>query len=62
MINDTERIRVFFTGRVQGVYFRASTSKKAIQLGLNGWVRNLQDGRVEAVVEGPRHKIDELFH
>lgn len=55
------RIHAFFTGRVQGVYFRASTQKKARELGLNGWVRNLRDRRVEAVFEGPEATINNII-
>jgi len=47
-----KRVHVFISGRVQGVWFRASTKKVAEELGLKGWVRNLPDGRVEAVFEG----------
>lgn len=43
---------VFVSGRVQGVFFRASTQQQAQQLGLAGWVRNVDDGRVEAWLEG----------
>ncbi len=46
------RKRVIVSGRVQGVFFRESTRKKAEALGLSGWVRNLEDGRVEWVAEG----------
>ena len=46
------RAHVFVRGYVQGVYFRAETSNLARRLGLSGWVRNLWDGRVEAVFEG----------
>ena len=48
----TIRAHVFISGRVQGVNFRWYTQHKAQQLGLSGWVRNLWDGRVEAVFEG----------
>jgi acylphosphatase len=48
-------------GRVQGVYFRASTVYEAQNLGLTGWVRNCPDGSVEAVAEGTREKLDELI-
>ena len=47
------RAEVIISGRVQGVWFRASTVKTARSLGLEGWVRNRSDGRVEAVFEGP---------
>ena len=61
MGTDLVRVRAFFTGRVQGVYFRANTRKKANELGLNGWVRNLRDGRVEAVIEGTETRVDSLI-
>ena len=48
----TLRAHVFISGRVQGVSFRWFTQRKAQELGLTGWVRNLWDGRVEAVFEG----------
>lgn len=47
-----KRLHVFVSGRVQGVFFRASTRDTALELGLTGWVRNLTDGRVEALFEG----------
>ena len=46
------RKRVIVDGLVQGVFYRASTHREAVSLGLSGWVRNLADGRVEAVFEG----------
>jgi acylphosphatase len=46
------RRHVWVSGRVQGVWFRESTRRVADELGLCGWVRNLPDGRVEAVFEG----------
>ena len=48
----TTRVRVIVDGRVQGVFFRDSTRRAALALGVSGWVRNLSDGRVEAVFEG----------
>lgn len=51
------RARVIFHGRVQGVWFRASTRDVAVEGGLKGWVRNLPDGTVEAVFEGPDDKV-----
>ncbi len=55
------RVHVFISGRVQGVGFRAFTRYQALALKLAGWVRNLPDGRVEAVVEGPPEKVAELL-
>ncbi len=49
---DVVRSRIVVDGRVQGVYFRESTRREAAALGVAGWVRNLDDGRVEAVFEG----------
>ncbi len=51
------RAHCFISGRVQGVFFRADTCDKARDLGLTGWVRNLRDGRVEAVFEGEGEKV-----
>ncbi|MFB6089074.1 MAG: acylphosphatase [Candidatus Aenigmatarchaeota archaeon] len=56
-----KRTHVFISGRVQGVAFRASTRRKAKKLGISGWVRNLSDGRVEAVFEGEKNKIEQLI-
>lgn len=55
------RVRVFVDGRVQGVGFRASTAREAVRLGLGGWARNLQDGRVEAAYEGPRDAVEQML-
>lgn len=51
------RAQVYVTGRVQGVFFRAETADLAHQLGLTGWVRNLPDGRVEALFEGEKQAV-----
>lgn len=59
-MSDRVRAHVFVSGRVQGVYYRASTRDRASDLDLDGWVRNLDDGRVEAVVEGPREDVERL--
>ncbi len=53
------RAHVYVTGRVQGVFFRAETANVAHRLSLAGWVRNTPDGRVEAVFEGEKHRVEE---
>jgi len=55
-----KRIHIFITGRVQGVFFRQSTRVMAIKNNVNGWIRNLNDGRVEIVAEGETQNIDNL--
>jgi acylphosphatase len=55
------RVHIFVSGRIQGVFFRHNTQKKAQSLGVTGWVRNLADGRVEAVFEGEKGKIEEMI-
>ncbi len=55
------RLHILVSGRVQGVAYRASTQAEARRLHLTGWVRNLDDGRVEAVVEGPRKAVESLL-
>ena len=55
------RVHVFIEGRVQGVYFRAHTRDEANVRGLNGWVRNLPDGRVEALFEGEREVLNSML-
>ena len=55
------RVHLLISGRVQGVTFRASTKRKAQSLGLKGWVRNTDDGKVEAVIEGEKEKIEKLI-
>lgn len=52
MDEERVRVRVVVSGRVQGVWFRRSTADEATLIGVDGWVRNLPDGRVEAVFEG----------
>ena len=47
-----KHVHVFVRGRVQGVFYRASTRREALALGLSGWVRNRRDGRVELVASG----------
>lgn len=55
------RRRVLVSGRVQGVSFRAYTRSAARQLGVTGWVRNLSDGKVEALVEGKPEQVNSMM-
>lgn len=54
------RRRVVVQGHVQGVFFRETTRRRALAAGVAGWVRNLPDGRVEAVFEGDRDAVEGL--
>ena len=54
------RYRVLVSGRVQGVMFRDTCRRLAQESGVAGWVRNLPDGRVEAVFEGPAEEVRRL--
>jgi acylphosphatase len=55
------RARILITGLVQGVFFRRAMTDHARRLGISGWVKNLKDGRVEALAEGDRARLDELI-
>lgn len=55
------RAELCIKGRVQGVFYRQSTKETATALGLTGWVRNLENGDVDAVVEGPETAIQNLI-
>jgi acylphosphatase len=55
------RARILITGLVQGVFFRRELMDLARRLGISGWVRNLPNGRVEALAEGEKMRIDELI-
>ena len=54
------RVHVFVSGKVQGVYYRANTRDTAREKGVDGWVKNLADGRVEAVFEGPTAAVESM--
>jgi acylphosphatase len=56
------RAHILVTGRVQGVLFRLNTKKEADKLGISGWVRNLADGRVEAVFEGEEQNVEQMVN
>jgi acylphosphatase len=58
--SEPARLHAVVKGRVQGVSFRYYTQRRAVELGLTGYVRNLWDRSVEVVAEGPRLRIDEL--
>jgi len=55
------RAHVFVSGRVQGVFFRSETRYEARLRGVKGWIRNLPDGRVEAIFEGEEEAVKELI-
>lgn len=59
-MQEKKGIHCFVSGRVQGVWFRASTQKKAQELGLTGWAKNLPDGRVEVCAFGTPEKLKNL--
>jgi len=55
------RVHIFIEGRVQGISYRYWTLRQAQGLQLTGWVRNLADGRVETVFEGPKARVEEMI-
>ncbi|MCI0452221.1 MAG: acylphosphatase [Candidatus Latescibacteria bacterium] len=59
--HDRVALHAFVRGRVQGVFFRDATRREAISLALAGWVRNLPDGRVEALFVGPRAACEKVL-
>lgn len=56
-----QRVRIFVTGRVQGVFFRQSLKIIAKKNNIFGWVKNLEDGRVESVLEGDKENVGETI-
>lgn len=61
-MSDDVRVHLRIYGRVQGVFFRANTRKQARKRGLGGWVKNLDDGSVEAIIEGPEDDVREVVN
>ena len=60
-MSEQTRAHVYVSGKVQGVYFRATTRDTAREHGVDGWVRNLDDGRVEAVFEGDEASVEAMI-
>jgi acylphosphatase len=60
-IEKKTRAHVFIRGKVQGVYFRQNTKQVATKHKVNGWVRNLLDGRVEAIFEGDNIDVNKVI-
>lgn len=56
-----KRLHAFFSGNVQGVFFRYNTKNFAEEAGVNGWVRNLRDGRVEVIAEADEERLNDLL-
>lgn len=56
-----KRYHLFISGKVQGVWYRQSMLQEAIKLEIKGWVRNLSDGRVEAIIEGDEQSLEKLI-
>ena len=54
------RIHIYVSGFVQGVMFRVNIRRKALELDVKGWTRNLEDGRIEALVEGNENSVKKL--
>lgn len=61
MTNRRCQVKLRIEGRVQRVWFRGWTIREAKRLGLDGWVRNLVDGSVEAVLAGPEHLVRDMI-
>jgi len=56
-----ERVRITIIGRVQGVFYRKSLQERALKLKIRGWVQNLPDGNVEAIMEGEKVDLEQLI-
>ena len=57
----SQRVRIFVSGKVQGVFFRQALKVMAKKNSVHGWVQNLKDGRVEAVLEGSEESVSRLI-
>ncbi|MHA1239067.1 MAG: acylphosphatase [Candidatus Odinarchaeia archaeon] len=62
MSAENVRAHLYISGRVQGVFFRAYTQEVALDHNVSGWVRNLPDGRVEAVLEGKKVDVEKVIN
>lgn len=56
------RAHLFVSGKVQAVFYRETTKKKAEKLGVSGWVKNLRDSRVEAIFEGNKLSVEKMVN
>lgn len=61
-MNKKIRVHLFISGRVQGVFFRENSRRKAEKLELNGWVKNLDDGEVEIILEGDEEEVKKMIN
>ncbi|MGB2762247.1 MAG: acylphosphatase [Minisyncoccales bacterium] len=60
-MNKKIRVHLFISGRVQGVFFRENSRRKAEKLEVNGWVKNLDDSRVEIILEGDEEEVKKII-
>ncbi len=60
-MSENDSVSLIIHGRVQGVFYRSETRKKALQLDLKGWVRNNSDGTVECVAEGKKSQLEQFI-
>jgi acylphosphatase len=60
-MTEKQQVHIIVSGRVQGVFFRDFTQRQAIKLGLSGWVRNTDDGKVEIIAEGDNVKLNQFI-
>lgn len=60
-MKENARAHLIISGRVQGVFYRMETKHAADRIGVFGWVRNKRDGRVEAIVEGEKARVEALI-